>query len=275
MSAEGAARESPIGVFDSGFGGLTVARSLIDLLPEENLVYLGDTGRYPYGPREPEEVRGYAVELAAYLVGEVGCKVLVVACNTAASVALAEIADLSPVPVVGVIEPGMRAAMQATRRGRVGIIGTVGTIRSGAYQRLAAEMAPEVELVCAACPGLVEFVERGETESEQVHVLVERLLAPVREAEVDSLLLACTHYPYLARTIGDVMGHDVVLVSSADETAFDVRRLIASCGLSRRSGSPATHRWLSSGHVDWFVEMGSRLLGPELEAAEKLELPSW
>ncbi len=265
--------ERPIGIFDSGFGGLSVARSLIDLLPEENLVYVGDTGRYPYGPRPAEEVRAFALEIAEHLVGELGCKMLVVACNTAASVALADVAGRCDVPVVGVLEPGLRAAAQATRNGRIGIIGTVGTIASGAYQRLGAEMAPDAEVVCAACPGFVEFVERGETDSDQVHVLAERLLAPVREAGVDTLLLGCTHYPFLARTIGDVMGRDVVLVSSADETAFDTRALIGREGIARERG-PASHRWLSSGDVDWFVEMGQRLLGPELESAEKLDLPA-
>jgi glutamate racemase len=264
----------PIGVFDSGFGGLSVARSLIDLLPREDIVYVGDTGRYPYGPRPPAQVRSFALEIADYLVSKVGCKLLVVACNTAASVALTEIADRFPVPVVGVLAPGMRAAAQATRNGRIGIIGTVGTISSGAYQELAAKTAPEVEVTCAACPGFVEFVERGETDSDQVHVLAERLLAPLREAEVDTLLLGCTHYPFLARTIGDVMGRGVVLVSSADETAFDTRALIERAGLGRSGSVPARHRWLSSGDVGWFAEMGRRLLGPELLTAERVELGS-
>ena len=264
--------ERPIGIFDSGFGGLTVARSLIDLLPEENLVYVGDTGRYPYGPRPAEQVRAFATEIAEYLVTEVGCKMLIVACNTAASVALAEISLRHAVPVLGVLEPGMRAAAGATRNSRVGIIGTVGTIGSGAYQRLARQMAPEADVVCAACPGFVEFVERGETASDQVHVLAERLLAPLKEAGVDTLLLGCTHYPFLARTIADVMGRDVVLVSSADETAFDTLAHIEREGIGRGIGPAPIHRWMSSGDVDWFVEMGRRLLGPELDSAEKLDL---
>jgi glutamate racemase len=261
---------APIGVFDSGFGGLTVARALIDLLPAENLVYVGDTGRYPYGPRPADEVRGFANEIADYLVDDVGAKVLVVACNTAASVALDEISARSDVPVVGVLEPGMRAALQATRSGQVGVIGTVGTIASGAYQRLATELTATADVTCAACPGFVEFVERGETASDQVHVLAERLLAPLKETEVDTLLLGCTHYPFLARTIADVMGREVVLVSSADETAFDTLTLISHQAIGRTAQSPPSHRWLSSGDVDWFVEMGRRLLGPELETAEKV-----
>ena len=260
----------PIGVFDSGFGGLTVARALIDLLPAEDVVYVGDTGRYPYGPRPLAEVRGFAHQIARYLVDEHGVKLVVVACNTAAAAtSLDELADILGVPVIGVIRPGVRALVSATRNGRVGVIGTVGTIASGAYQREVACHRPAVDLTCAACPGFVEFVERGETRSDQVHVLAERLLAPVRDAGVDTLLLGCTHYPFLARTISDVMGRDVVLVSSADETAFEVRSLLAREGRARPAGGGrASHRFLSSGDVAWFRAMGRRLLGPELQDVE-------
>ena len=210
----------PIGMFDSGFGGLTVARAVIDLLPGEDLVYLGDTGRYPYGPRPLDEVRRFAHQITRRLVDDHDVKLVVVACNTAAAAALDELQNASPVPVVGVIDPGVRSLVRATTTGRVGVIGTVGTIRSGAYQHAVEATGAGVELTCAACPGFVEFVERGETASEQVHVLAERLLAPIVEAKVDALLLGCTHYPYLARTISDVVGRDVVRVSSADETEF-------------------------------------------------------
>ena len=262
----------PIGMFDSGFGGLTVARALIDLLPHEHLVYVGDTGRYPYGPRPLDEVRGFAVQITRRLVDEHGVKLVVVACNTASAAALGELQARAEVPVVGVIEPGARSLVAATRTGRVGVIGTVGTMASGAYQRAVHTIDPGVELTCAACPGFVEFVERGETASDQVHVLAERLLAPLREAKVDTLLLGCTHYPFLARTIGDIMGREVVLVSSADETAFEVRKLLLDGGGARLvepvAAAPARHRWLSSGDVEWFDELGRRLLGPELAQAE-------
>jgi glutamate racemase len=260
----------PIGIFDSGFGGLTVVRALIDLLPHEHLVYVGDTGRYPYGSRPPGEVRSFALEIGSHLVDELGAKLVVVACNTAASVALNDLLAELHVPVVGVLEPGMRAAAQATRTGRIGVIGTVGTIRSGAYQQLAAVICPTARVTCAACPGFVEFVERGETDSDQVHVLAERLLAPLVEAEVDTLLLGCTHYPYLARTIADVMGRDVVLVSSAEETAFDVRNLILLGRLAGAGPGTGHHRFVSSGDITWFAAMGRRLLGPELLVAEQL-----
>ena len=251
-------------MFDSGFGGLTVARAVIDLLPSEDLVYVGDTGRYPYGPRDLDEVRGFAHEIAGHLLERHDVKMIVVACNTASAAALEELQQSSPVPVMGVIEPGAHSLVQATRSGRVGVIGTIGTIGSGAYQQAIAGAGSDVELTCAACPGFVEFVERGETDSEQVHVLAERLLAPVLDAEVDALLLGCTHYPFLARTIGDVMGSEVVLVDSADATAFRVREVLHELGLARRTGE-GVHRFESSGDIEWFRDLGRRLLGPELD----------
>jgi glutamate racemase len=258
-------------MFDSGFGGLTVARATIDLLPDEDLVYIGDTGRYPYGPRPLDEVRGFARQITRHLVDHHDVKMVVVACNTASAAALEDLQADVAVPVVGVIEPGARSLVAATRTGRVGVIGTVGTMASGAYQRAVAELNGGIELTGAACPGFVEFVEKGETRSDQVHVLAERLLAPLQEAKVDTLLLGCTHYPFLARTIGDIMGRDVVLVSSADETAFEVWRLLLDSGMARVRGADdpaARHRWLSSGDVAWFRQLGRRLLGPELDDAE-------
>lgn len=258
--------DAPIGMFDSGFGGLTVARAVIDLLPAEHLVYIGDTGRYPYGAKPPADVRGFALELGRSLVDDFGAKAVVVACNTAASVALDELAAVLPVPVVGVVGPGARALVRATSSGRVAVIGTVGTIASGAYDRAVAQAGAPVSLVSAACPGFVEFVERDQTSGEEVTVLAQRLLAPVREAGVDALLLGCTHYPFLSSVIADVMGPGVRLVSSGDETAVAVRDALASAGLLR-AGGPGSHRFFSSGDVAWFAELGRRLLGPELEEA--------
>ncbi|MGH9016885.1 MAG: glutamate racemase [Acidimicrobiales bacterium] len=255
--------DRPIGMFDSGFGGLSVARALIDLAPQENLVYVGDTGRYPYGPRPLAEVRGYAAQIGRWLVDEHDVKLVVVACNTASAAGLESLRRLLPVPVVGVIDPGVRSVAQATRNGRVGVIGTVGTISSGAYQRAIRALPERLELFCAACPGFVEFVERGDTRSDQVAVLAERLLAPVRDAGVDTLLLGCTHYPFLARTIADAVGREVVLVSSADETAFDVRATLAA-GRLGRGGGAGVARFYSSGDVEWFRAVGGRLFGAEL-----------
>jgi glutamate racemase len=260
--------DAPIGMFDSGFGGLTVARAVIDLLPHENLVYIGDTGRYPYGNKPADEVRRYARELAHSLVEDYGAKMIVVACNTAASVALTDLQAELDVPVVGVVEPGARALVRVTHNNQVGVIGTVGTISSGAYVEAVRATGANVTLTSAACPGFVEFVERDQTTGDEVTVLAERLLAPVRAAGVDSLLLGCTHYPYLARVISEVMGPGVVLVSSADETAFFVKEMLVARGIARTSGE-GEHRFLSSGDIAWFAELGRRLLGPELTSAHQ------
>lgn len=263
-------RDRPIGMFDSGFGGLTVARAVIDLLPAEHLVYIGDTGRYPYGPRSQDEVREFAGQIAWSLVKDHDVKAVVIACNTASSAALDDLSAELPVPVIDVVAPGARALVQASDSGRVGVIGTVGTIGSGAYERAVAATGADVELTATACPGLVEFVERGQTSGPEIEILVERLLAPVKEAGVDTLLLGCTHYPYLGRVISDAMGPAVMLVDSADETAFAVQAVLGKLGMLRPPGSgPGTHRFLSSGDISWFADLGGRLLGPELAAADR------
>jgi glutamate racemase len=263
-------------MFDSGFGGLTVARAVMDLLPAEDLVYIGDTGRYPYGSKPLAEVRRYAEELARSLVHEFGVKAIIVACNTATAAGLDGLRAELPVPIIDVIEPGVRSLVRATDTGRVGVIGTVGTVSSGAYLDAVARTGAPVALTSAACPGFVEFVERGQTVGDEVTVLAERLLAPVREAAIDALLLGCTHYPFLARTISDVMGPEVTLVSSADETAFAARAELDRLGLLREVGCVGEHRFLSSGDIDVFRELGGRLLGPELAHTERwpLDIPA-
>ncbi len=265
-------------MFDSGFGGLTVARAVIDLLPDEDLVYIGDTGRYPYGSRDLDEVRSFAHQLAWSLVKDDDVKAIVVACNTAAAAGLDGLRADLPVPIIDVVAPGAAALVKTTSTGRVGVIGTVGTVASGAYRHAvdtaAALAGRSVHLTSAACPGFVEFVERGQTSGDEVTVLAERLLAPVRAADVDALLLGCTHYPFLARVISDVMGPAVTLVSSADETAFALTDLLAAGGL-RRAGAPSgRHRFRSSGDIDAFRELGGQLLGPELNHTEPWVAPS-
>ncbi len=255
-----------IGCFDSGLGGLTVVRALLDLVPDERIVYFGDTGRFPYGPKPAEDVLKYSIEISDVLMAR-DVKMIVVACNSASAAALEHLREHVPVPVTGVIEPGIRAARRATTTGRIGVIGTVGTVASGAYQRTAAAIDDSLELTCAACPGFVEFVEAGDVDSDQVHVLAERLLAPVKAAGVDALVLGCTHYPLLARTIGDVMGPDVVLVSSADETAFVVRAALGE-PTAAPTGIRERVQFVTSGDVDTFRRLGTRFCGPEVEAVE-------
>lgn len=275
MSEMNAQVDRPIGMFDSGFGGLTVARSVIDLLPSEALVYIGDTARYPYGPKPASEVRSYAIELATSLVRDFNAKLIIVACNTAASVALGELQSLLSVPVIGVVEPGAQALVEATTNNRVAVIGTVGTIASGAYESAVAsashKVSREVSLTATACPGFVEFVERDETSGQAVTKLAEKLLAPIRKAGVDALLLGCTHYPYLSAVISEVMGSGVKLINSADATASEVRDVLIKNNISRSVDDEvkSSHEFYSSGDVQHFAELGRRFLGPELSLAKQ------
>ncbi|MDA3041756.1 MAG: glutamate racemase [Actinomycetota bacterium] len=275
LSEMNAQVDRPIGMFDSGFGGLTVARAVIDLLPSEDLIYIGDTARYPYGPKPASEVRSYAIELATSLVRDFNAKLIVVACNTAASVALSELQSLLSVPVIGVVEPGARALVDATKNNRVAVIGTVGTISSGAYESAVAgasrSVSREVSLTAAACPGFVEFVERNETSGQAVTELAENLLASIKSADVDTLLLGCTHYPYLSQVIGRVMGSGVRLINSADATASVVRDVLAENNISRsvEDQVKSSHEFYSSGDVQHFAELGRRFLGPELSLAKQ------
>lgn len=264
--------EKPIGIFDSGFGGLTVARAVMDLLPSEDVVYFGDTARYPYGPKPLDEVREFAFQIAQYLIDEHDVKLLVVACNTAAAAALDELSTEVPVPIIGVIAPGAQAAIDVSEIGQIAVIGTVGTINSGAYERAFSDLSNgEIQPLTLACPGFVEFVEKGESSGEQLQVLAERLLAPIVSANIDTLLLGCTHYPYLARAIGQVVGSNVVLVSSADETAFEVSRQLNEIDLLAKKEKEGKRVFISSGDVSWFAEVGQRLFGPELASAQSHE----
>jgi glutamate racemase len=253
----------PIGVFDSGVGGLTVVRAIVDLLPREPILYLGDNGRFPYGPRPVEEIRGFALEIAEHLVAR-RVKMLVVACNSIEVAAIADLADAHGVPVVGVIEPGTRAAARTTRNRRVGLIGTEATVRSGAYERTMDELAPDVDLISRACPAFVDHVERGDTSSDELLSRAREYLEPLREAGVDTLILGCTHYPMLSGLIQLVMGEDVVLVSSAEETAKDVYAALVSSNLLRRGRGEPRHEFFTTGDPDVFRRISHHFLGPEL-----------
>ena len=256
--------DRPIGIFDSGVGGLTVARAVLDLLPHESLIYLGDTARFPYGPRPQEEIRAFAVEIARYLVGR-GVKMVVTACNSVEVSAIEDVARASQVPVVGVVDPGMRAAARATRSGVIGLIGTEATVSSGAYERAARRAGAGLQLVQQPCPAFVEFVERGDTSSEELLTIARGYLAPLQEARVDTLILGCTHYPMLSGLISYVMGPDVALVSSAEETAKDVYRTLVAHGLERDPQlGPPEHRFLATGDPVSFATLARRFLGPEV-----------
>jgi glutamate racemase len=257
--------ERPIGVFDSGVGGLTVVRSIIDDLPNEAIVYYGDSGRAPYGPRSLDQIRGFAVQIAEHLVRR-EVKMIVVACNSATAAALPDVAAAVPVPVIGVIEPAVRTAVTATRNGRIGLVGTLATVGSGAYHRAVRATGAPVELFAEACPLFVEFVENGDTTSPALQEAAAHYLRPLQESNVDTLILGCTHYPLLRGAIQHVMGPDVLLISSADETASDVYDVLASAG-ALRDGAHPLHRFECSGDPSRFASLGRRFLGPEFAEA--------
>ncbi|HEY3527661.1 MAG TPA: glutamate racemase [Nocardioides sp.] len=256
--------DAPIGIFDSGFGGLTVARSVIDQLPHESLVYLGDTARQPYGPKPIGEVREYALECLDHLVAQ-GVKALVIACNSASAAMLRDARERYDVPVVEVILPATRRAVAATHNGRIGVICTRATAESLAYDDAFAA-APQVTLTTRACPRFVEFVEAGITGGDELRGAAHEYLDPLVDAGVDTLILGCTHYPLLTGIISFVMGDGVTLVSSAEECAKDVYKLLASRELMRPGGEPS-YRFLTTGTPDEFEHIGRRFLGAELTMA--------
>ncbi|MFH5822357.1 glutamate racemase [Georgenia sp. AZ-5] len=261
--------DAPIGIFDSGVGGLTVARAVIDQLPGESVLYLGDTANGPYGPQPIARVRELALEVMDRLVVS-GVKMLVIACNSASAAVLRDARERytvdAGVPVVEVIQPAVRRAVAATRSGRVGVIGTQATIDSGAYRDTFAA-APHLQLTMAAAPRFVDFVERGVTSGPEVLAAAEEHLAPVRAAGVDTLVLGCTHYPLLTGVISYVMGENVTLVSSAEETAKDVYRTLLAHGIARDpDAGPPEHRFLATGDPDSFARLARRFLGPEVTA---------
>ena len=258
---------APIGIFDSGVGGLTVARAVLDQLPHEPILYVADTANQPYGPRPIAEVRQYALRCLDQLVGE-GVKMLVIACNSASSAMLRDARERYDVPVIEVINPATRRAARATRNGRVGLIATSATVTSRAYDDAFAA-APHIELTSVACPRFVEFVERGITMSDELLDVARGYLAPVIAGHCDTLILGCTHYPLLAGVVSYVVGDGVTLVSSADETAKDVYRVLHDQGLARDEGTPRPrHRFRATGDPGVFAELGRRFLGPEIDAVE-------
>ena len=257
--------DAPIGIFDSGVGGLTVARAIIDQLPHESILYVGDTARGPYGPRPLAEVRSFALEIMDQLVAA-GVKAIVIACNSASAATLRDARERYEVPLIEVIQPAARRAVAATRSGKVGVIGTQATIDSGAYLDAFAA-APQLNISSIACPKFVEFVERGETSGSEVTKIAQDYLKPLIDADVDTLVLGCTHYPLLTGVISYVMGNDVTLVSSADETAKDLYRILVEKNLLRtqNTGAPQ-HTFVATGDNQQFAILARRFLGPEVVA---------
>lgn len=274
-------------MFDSGLGGLTVARALLDRLPAESLLYVGDTARVPYGPKSPETVRRYAEQIAAWLV-ESDVKAIVVACNTATAHALPHLRETFDLPVIGVVEPGARAAVlgasggewreeqgppRAAARGAapggsIGVIGTVGTVASGAYDRAIHALAPDVIVHSQACALFVPLVEEGWLDHAATRLIAEEYLAPLRSRGVAAVVLGCTHYPLLAPIIAETMGPGVRLVDSAAETARETARVLEAHGLLASGSEPPVHRFIASDAPDRFLALGRRFLHDTITAVE-------
>jgi glutamate racemase len=261
-----ATSSSPIGVFDSGLGGLTVAHAIMRQLPGESLIYFGDTARVPYGPKSPDTVRRYSREISSFLI-EQGVKAIVVACNTATAHALPVLREELDVPVIGVVEPGARAAVRATRTGHIGVIGTAGTIRSEAYVRAIRAESADATVIALPCPLFVPLVEEGWTTHEATRLIAREYLAPFLGDAVDTLVLGCTHYPLLKPMIAEIVGPDVRLIDSAEETAADTRRMLAANELESREGE-ASYRFIASDDPQQFLTLGRRFFGASIERVE-------
>jgi glutamate racemase len=265
-----------IGIFDSGVGGLTVQRALLEALPGADTVYLGDTARVPYGTKSAATVTQYSLRNARVLEA-CGIDLLVVACNTASAVALPALRQALPVPVLGVVEPGARAAVRATSSGRIGVIGTAGTIGSGAYQAALKALRPDAVVVARACPLFVPLAEEGWTDpdDEVVRGVVRRYLAPLQAERIDTLVLGCTHYPILKGIIAEVMGTDVMLVDSAEETARTVTEILGSSNLLRPASEKGNRHYFVTDVPAGFIRVGNRFLGGKLGDVHQVSLEGY
>lgn len=262
---------APIGIFDSGIGGLTVARAIYERLPHESTIYFGDTARVPYGPKSPDTVRRYSLEILHWLLGQ-GVKAVVIACNTSTAHALEALQAESPVPVIGVIEPGARAAVAAMRQGPIGVIGTAGTIASNAYARAIQAARPGTTVEQKACPLFVPLVEEGWFEHPAAELIAAEYLEPMKRAEVDVMVLGCTHYPLLKPLLQRTMGAGTRLIDSGEETAVAVREAMRSSGLEAPGAATPKHRFVVSDDEARFRNVGSRFIGERLGKAEVVPL---
>lgn len=263
---------SPVAVFDSGVGGLTVVRALRRELPGENIVYLGDTARVPYGGKSRQTIERYSEEIAALLVGE-GAKAIVVACNTASALALPRLRETLPVPAIGVIAPGVDAALSATRTGHVAVIGTKATVGSGAYAAALQAARPDIRVTSLACPLLVPLIEEGLLDDEITDAVLSRYLEPLRDCDADTLVLGCTHYPLLAEAIRRCAGPRLELVDSAANCARAVRRQLEESGLRAAAEEGGTLSLGFTDPPDRFLEVAGRALGLDTSGAERRRVP--
>ncbi|OGC91408.1 MAG: glutamate racemase [candidate division Zixibacteria bacterium RBG_16_53_22] len=267
-------RNKAIGIFDSGIGGLTVAREIFRLLPNENVVYFGDTGRYPYGPRSPEIVRKFARQDVNFLI-EQGVKFIVVACNTASSLALEYIKRIYNVPMLGVIEPGARGAIEKTASNRIGVIGTHGTISSKAYDKCLRALDGSLKIYSRACPLFVALAEEGYIDRPATRLIAEDYLRDIKRKSIDTLILGCTHYPLLKKPIADIMGRGVRLIDSAEETARATRQALLESALTSPSAGPGKRQFFVSDSPDKFKKVGQLFLGKKIGKVGLVDINSY
>lgn len=259
----------PIGIFDSGVGGLTVVNAVLEQLPDEDIIYYGDTARFPYGTKDLNEVRGYVFEIAQYML-DLGVKIIVIACNTGTAAGLVDAQKKFSIPIIGVVEPGAHGAALATVNRRVGVIGTKGTIDSGIYQRAIEGLDAGIKVTAQACPSFVEYAERGEISGPAITAVAEAYLDPLKKNGVDTVILGCTHYPLLTGVIQEVMGPDVTLISSATETAREIEENLVRRGFLKEKKDQATHRFMVSGDTKSVKDLIKRFLGRNGETVEQV-----
>jgi len=260
----------PIGIFDSGVGGLTVAAQIMKKLPNENLLYFGDAARFPFGTKTAEELIQYTFEIVEYMQKQ-DVKLVVIACNSASAAALEKAQEEFDIPIVGVVEPGARAAVLASVNRHIGVIGTEATIKSEAYKKAIHLFDAGAQVFSAACPSFAAFVENGYTDGDHIDEIAQQYLEPLRKQQIDSLILGCTHYPLLSGVIQKVMGGAVRMISSAEETALEVKEILMRKSQLRVEIAPA-YRFLSTGDSSKFTKLGTRFLGHQIEAVEAVEL---
>ncbi|MFH1710352.1 MAG: glutamate racemase [bacterium] len=266
-----ATESSPIGMFDSGVGGLTVFEKVSKLLPRESIIYLADTARVPYGGRSNSEIIKINKEILALMLG-FGVKLIMIACGTSSSIAYPLLKDKYKVPMIGMIEGGSRLAAAATKNKKVGVIATVGTINSLSYQKAIKDINKEIEVYGAACPLLVPLIEGGFAASEETEKVLKEYLKPLRSAKIDTLVLGCTHYPHLSGTIKSILGPGIALIDPADEAAKTARDILTKGKMTSTANVPPKHRFLVTGGASSFKELGSRLLGRPIAEAEEISI---
>lgn len=265
------APSSPIGVFDSGVGGLTVLQQIMKKLPHEDVIYLADTARVPYGGRPPQEIIKINHEIIPFLISQ-GAKMIIMACGTSSSIAYPVVKDRYPIEIINLVEPGSRAAAMASRTGKIGIIATVATVNSQAFQKKLKELKKNVKVHAIGCPLFVPLVEGGFVEAEETKRVAKEYLKPLLKEKIDSLILGCTHYPHLSKIIRSIIGPDIILVDPAEEAVMDAKKMLKKAGTLKTKATPAKYEYLVTGSVIQFQDLGSRLLGKPIIGAKQVTL---